>query len=85
MPQNITLRDAYRFPGCIPAQRVRKESQAFVVTLVRGRKKVTVVVAASPFDVSMTRVCVKFVIWIVATAKCSWSFLTAACSAHGVA
>jgi hypothetical protein len=57
--------------------------QAFVVTLVRRRKKVSAVVVVKPCDVFTTRVFVKRVIWIVATTRCIWSFLTVASCAHG--
>jgi hypothetical protein len=83
MPQNTTLRDAYRFPGCHPLQQVQADAHAFVVTLKRRRKKVSVAVADSRFDASTIRIYVKREIWIVVIVRCSWSSLTVACSALG--
>lgn len=85
MPKSTSLRDAYRFPGFHPAQRIREEGHGYVVPLSRRRKKVTVVAADLLFAESTIADNGKPAISIVQIAMSSWSSFTVGSFARGVA
>jgi hypothetical protein len=85
MPHSSSLRDAYRFPGFQPAQRIREEGHGYVVPLTRRRKKVTVVAADLLFAESTIPGNDKLAISIVQIAMSSWSSFTVGFFAPGVA
>jgi hypothetical protein len=85
MPHSTSLRDAYRFPGFQPAQRVREEGPGFIVPLSRRRKKVTVVAADLLFAESTIPGNAKHAISIVQIAMSFWSSFTVGSFAPGVA
>jgi hypothetical protein len=85
MPPSTSLRDAYRFPGFHPVQRVREEGHGYVVPLLRRRKKVTVVAADLLFAGSTIPDDDKHAISIVQIAMSSWNSFTVGSFAPGVA
>ena len=87
MPQTSSLRDAYRYPGFLPAFRVHRQDEepyGFIVPLHRRRKKVCAVVACVPFVLATMPHGDNRVILIAEVCPSTWSLLTVACSAHGV-
>lgn len=85
MSQSTSLRDAYRFPGFQPAQRVREEGHGYVVPLSRRRKKAPVAAVAFPFVASTIPGNDKHAISIVQTAMSFWSSFTVGSFALGAA
>lgn len=87
MAKTSSLRDAYRYPGFLPAHRVRREDEepyGFIVPLHRRRKKVCAVVACVPFVLATTPHGDNRVISIAVVCPSIWSSLIVACSVHGV-
>ena len=88
MPKTHSLRDAYRYPGFVPAMTVRIEPDAptdYVLSLTRRQKKRSAASAVLPFAALTTTSSVAAAISIAAATPSSWNSNSAASIARGAA